>query len=146
MSDVAGRSDRLPYAVAADSFVMPADTISGIGGGNTMAGAKIMDAITTTGPYGSNLPKIGHGSGPPKGKFAAGGAPHGEPISRVMLAGGEYLIPRDRLVQIGKERIAAKMSKAKTPLEAGHEWARNLVDEVRKHAKRFLAKAPKPKA
>ena len=52
-SDAAGRTDRVPHAVAADSFVMPADVVSGIGQGNTLAGAKILDAILSSGPFGT---------------------------------------------------------------------------------------------
>lgn len=145
-SDAAGRTDRLPYSVAADSFVMPADVVSGLGQGNTLAGAKILDAATHTGPFGTQLPKGARGRGPGGGNFAQGGAPQADaPVSHVMLAGGEYLVPRDRLVQIGRERIAARMTRARTPLAAGHEWAREFVDRVRKHSKKFLAKAPDPK-
>jgi hypothetical protein len=135
-SDVAGRTDRLPHSVAADSFVMPADVVSGLGQGNTLAGAKIMDGILHSGPYGTSLPR--------PGRLASGGnAPPG--ISKVMVAGGEYSIPPDKLTEIGRRLRAAGKSKARTDLAAGHEWARGFVDRVRKQSKQFLAKAPKPK-
>lgn len=143
-SDTAGRTDRLPLSVAADSFVMPADVVSGLGQGNSLAGAKIMDSIVKTGPFGTPLPRGARGSGPPRGKLADGGGAS-DGISHVMLAGGEYLVHRDDLIRKGRAmRIGGKL-KAKTDLAAGHEWARNFVDEVRKHAKKFLANAPKPK-
>lgn len=131
-SDVAGRTDRLPHAVKADSFVVPADVISGLGQGNTMAGSKIMDGILSSGPYGTKLPKRADG----------GNAPG---ISHVMVAGGEYLIPRDKLIEIGGRMRRSGKSKTRSDLAAGHEWARNLVDTVRKHQKKFLAHAPEPK-
>lgn len=133
-SDVAGRTDRLPHAVAADSFVVPADVVSGIGQGNTLAGAKIMDGILASGPYGTSLPR---------GRRADGGNAPG--VSHVMVAGGEYLIPRDKLEGIGAKMRRAGKSRARTDLAAGHEWARDFVDRVRSKAKQFLNHAPKPK-
>lgn len=133
-SDVAGRTDRLPHAVAADSFVMPADVISGLGQGNTMAGAKIMDGILSSGPYGTRLPNIRRADG--------GGTPG---VSHVMVAGGEYLVHRRELEKMGRKMRASGKSRARTDLAAGHEWARDFVEKVRKHQKDFLKNAPKPK-
>lgn len=145
MSDAAGRTDRLPHAVAADSFVMPADVVAGIGQNNTLSGAKIMDGILSSGPFGTSLPKITHGRGPGE-KFADGGYTKNDAgISHVMLAGGEYLVPRDKLIEMGRRMRAAKKSRAKTDLAAGHEWARDFVKMVRQKQMDFLKHAPDPK-
>jgi hypothetical protein len=40
---VGGRTDHLPMNVYANSYVLPADVVSGLGEGNTLAGAKIID-------------------------------------------------------------------------------------------------------
>ena len=45
-SAVAGRTDHLPMHVPSGSYVIPADIISAMGEGNTMAGFKIMNDIT----------------------------------------------------------------------------------------------------
>jgi hypothetical protein len=142
-SDTAGRTDRLPYNVAADSFVMPADVVSGLGQGNSLAGARIMDAILGSGaPYGAPLAggRRGRASG---GAAPAQGAPD-EPAG-VILAGGEYLIHRAHLERFGHRLRAVGKSKAKTDLAAGHEWARDFVKKIRAETKRFLAHAPEPK-
>lgn len=148
-SNVAGRTDRLPHAVPADSFVFPADVVGGLGQGNTLAGSKILDSMLGTAPYGAKLPKPAHLSFPHVAmtrRAPGGDAPPDEPgVSHVMVAGGEYLATPDKLADVGRRRRAAKMSKARTDLAAGHEWARNLVTEVRKHQKKFLASAPPPK-
>lgn len=136
-SDVAGRTDRIPRAVAADSFVVPADVVSGLGSGNTLAGAKMMDGMLHSGPYGTPLTK------PPSIKRKDGG--HSGGISHVMVAGGEYLIHRDDLARVGGLRRKTGKSNARTDLAAGHEWARHFVDTVRKQQKKFLNSAPKPK-
>jgi hypothetical protein len=83
-SPVAGRTDKLPIGVTAGSYVMPADAISGIGQGNSMAGANAMNRLLKMGPYGASMPhpstagamKIPTG-GMMKGRkgFAMGGAP-----------------------------------------------------------------------
>ena len=51
-SPVAGRTDHLPISPAAGSYVVPADVVSGLGEGNTLAGANIMQRILDTGPMG----------------------------------------------------------------------------------------------
>lgn len=133
MSDVSGRTDRLPHAVAADSFVMPADVISGVGQGNTLAGSKLMDGILAgaKGPYGINLRRADGGSTPG--------------VSHVLVAGGEYLVPRHALQNVGWRRNGGKKMDPKADLAEGHKWAREMVDKVRGHQKKFLATAPKPK-
>lgn len=65
-SAVAGRTDRLPLAVAADSHVMPADVISGLGQDNSLSGANVMKAALRVGPYGDPHPQVTHGHGPPR--------------------------------------------------------------------------------
>lgn len=44
-SDVPGRTDRIPMNVRPNSFVIPADIVSGVGQGNTEAGARIFDHL-----------------------------------------------------------------------------------------------------
>lgn len=134
-SDVAGRTDRLPRTVPANSFVFPADVTSAIGSGNTAAGAKILDAIFSSGPYGSP---------PPRGRRANGGATN-DGVSHVMVAGGEWLANPDQLKSVGRRMRASGKSKKKTDLEAGHEAACGLVSRVRKAQMDFLKNAPAPK-
>lgn len=40
---VGGRTDHLPMNVYANSYVLPADVVSGLGEGNTLAGGKVID-------------------------------------------------------------------------------------------------------
>lgn len=131
-----GRTDQLPRAVAADSFVIPADVISGIGQGDTMAGSKIMDGILSSGPFGTRLPR---------GRRADGGNASDGGISHVLVAGGEYLVNRDKVAELGRRVRLGGKSRARSDLAAGHEALRTMVDKVRNHQKKFLATAPKPK-
>jgi len=42
---VGGRTDHLPMNVYANSYVLPADVVSGLGEGNTLAGGKVIDQM-----------------------------------------------------------------------------------------------------
>lgn len=77
-SSVAGRTDHLPMHVASGSYVIPADIISAMGEGNSMAGFKVAKSIfgghdehdvTKGTPYGE--------SGLPYSKAAGGSAQNG---------------------------------------------------------------------
>lgn len=133
--DGAGRTDRLARAVPADSFVFPADTVSALGQGHTVAGAKILDGIFQSAPYGAPLAK----------RRAAGGTAPADGLSHVLVASGEYLAHPDDLARIGSRLRAAKKSRARSDLAAGHEWARGFVSKVRDEQKKFLKSAPEPK-
>lgn len=61
-SEVPGRTDHIPTSVASDSYVMPADVVSGLGEGNTLAGARLMQDFLSTGPHGVPLQHGSHGS------------------------------------------------------------------------------------
>jgi hypothetical protein len=95
-SPVAGRTDRLPMSVPADSYVIPADVVSGLGQGNTLAGSRILDALFQQQPNPAPVPSPGNG--PAKGLAAGGGAPGGVPI---ITAGGEYMVHPEAVARIG---------------------------------------------
>jgi hypothetical protein len=79
-SSVAGRTDHLPMHVASGSYVIPADIISAMGEGNSMAGFKVAKNIfSAPGPYGQSAESLPYGAsgmpyGVPAPKKAAGGA------------------------------------------------------------------------
>ena len=68
-SNVAGRTDHLPINVPSGSYVIPADIISAMGEGNTMAGFKYANAV-----FGTQQ-----------------NSPEHEPVE-IVAAGGEYVI------------------------------------------------------
>ena len=70
-SPVAGRTDHLPMHVASGSYVIPADIISAMGEGNTMAGFKVANTIFTRVPGLTGLPGADAQLGIPR--KAAGG-------------------------------------------------------------------------
>ena len=59
-SSVAGRTDHLPMHVASGSYVIPADIISAMGEGNSMAGFKVAKSIFGGHDERDEAPQIGH--------------------------------------------------------------------------------------
>lgn len=135
-ADTPGRTDRLPRSVPADSFVMPADATGILGQSNPAAGAKILEAMTAKGPYGSPMPHS---------KRAQGGNSDGG-VSHVLVAGGETLIPRNHVQNIGWRIKKGGPMEPDKDLKAGHKWLRDFVGKIRKYEIERLKKAPKPKS
>lgn len=129
-SHVAGRTDRLPIGVAANSHVIPADVVSGLGQGNTMAGAHILDTMF----HGMKPLKAGHSTIPraPKAGLATGGATHHD--VPIMAAGGEYVVHPDHVAHVGGGSH-----------KEGHKVLDKMIMNVRKHTIKTLSSLPKPK-
>lgn len=121
-----GRTDRVPLAVPADSHVIPADVVSSLGQGNSAAGAKILEAMLKTGPYGSAMP----GKGSPSTQKRGGDVGK----SSILAAGGEFIVPRATVLRIGGGSI-----------DKGQKILRELTKRIRAHQMQFLKKAPEPK-
>lgn len=77
-SPVAGRTDHLPMHVASGSYVIPADIVSAMGEGNTMAGFRVANALFSGG--------LGDGD--------TGAVP-------IVAAGGEYVIAPAVVARVG---------------------------------------------
>ena len=82
-SNVAGRTDHLPINVPSGAYVLPAETISALGEGNTMAGFKVANDV-----FGVQQ-----------------NSPEHEPVE-IVAAGGEYVIaPENVADRIGGGNI-----------------------------------------
>lgn len=113
-SSIPGRTDHIPASPAADSYVIPADVVSGLGEGNSLAGARILDMAFRTGPYGTQMPRGGggHGAGMPHPRAPSvpaeesrGGARIGQGLGEkvpIMAAGGEFIVPPHVVRAIGR--------------------------------------------
>lgn len=119
LSTVAGRTDHLPIDVASGSYVIPADIVSALGEGNTLAGTKVLQRMFTTGPYGIPLARR---------HFAKGGA------VPIVAAGGEYVVPPEVVGQIGHGDV-----------DRGHEILDAWVKKERAHTVKTLRKLPGPR-
>lgn len=140
-SPVAGRTDHLPMHVPSGSYVIPADIISAMGEGNTMAGFKLANKLFESpaswmsgAPYGDSpapydAQMTPYGAGMP-GK-AGGGAASGVPI---VAAGGEYVISPEAVAHIGEG-----------DLETGHRHLDDFVKKYRAKTVNLLKNLPGPK-
>lgn len=138
-SPVAGRTDHLPMHVKSGSYVIPADIISAMGEGNTMAGFRVAKSIFSQpfygrrGAPGAGMPYVGGGLpyGAPEPSKAEGG-----PVSTVPIvaAGGEYVIGPEDVIQLGHGS-----------LEDGHKILDEFVKSFRAKTVKTLKALPGPK-
>lgn len=137
-SAIPGRTDKLNLAVGSGSYVMPADTVSALGQGNSMAGAKIMDRLFKKGPTGANLALKGRGRA---GRmFMADGGDvdiaeggDNEPVD-IIAAGGEYVLTPEQVAELGGGDV-----------DIGHKILDDFVKAVRKEHVKTLRGLPSPK-
>lgn len=100
----AGRADSLKTQAPSGSYVLPADVVAGLGEGNSLAGARVVQDMLSTGPHGIPMPRGGGRNTIPRPpalgdlrQFAAkGGDIGGDDTTPVALSHGEYVVtPQD---------------------------------------------------
>jgi hypothetical protein len=119
-SPVAGRTDHLPMHVPSGSYVIPADIVSSMGEGNTMAGFRVLDTVLKE--YG-NSPQA-----------RASGGRGTESQVPIVAAGGEYVISPEVVTAIGNG-----------DMNLGHTELDTFVTTMRKKLIDTLKKLPGPK-
>lgn len=121
-----GRVDNLHVGVPNNSFVVPADTVSSLGMGNTHAGAKILDKM---------FPHSASANNSFMNKFAKGGTVKDGHLTPIVVAGGEYLINESDVKKLGHGNH-----------ENGHRILHHFVNHVRDKTIKDLKKLPVPKS
>lgn len=116
-SHVPGRTDHLPLKVKPGSYVVPADVVSGMGEGNTMAGKRVIAKM-----YGMNMEDMPY---TPAHRARGGAVP-------IMAAGGEFIIPPD------------KIKKKHGSLDSGHAILDKFIVGQRAKNIKTLKKLPGP--
>ena len=117
-SPVAGRTDHLPMHVPSGSYVIPADIVSAMGEGNTMAGFKVVREML------KGLPGVQ--------AFSDGGWT-GELVP-IVAAGGEYVITPQEVEAIGQG-----------DLDRGHKALDSFIKKMRAKTVKTLKNLPGPK-
>jgi hypothetical protein len=144
---VGGRTDHIPMHVLEGSYVLPADIVSGLGEGNTLAGSKILDNMFRSGPYGQKIPEARANpkfpAAPPvqspgttttsMPRAAGGRSMNSKPVP-IVAAGGEYVVHPDVVTQLGKG-----------DMNSGHEYLDNFVKYVRAQTAKTLQNLPGPR-
>jgi hypothetical protein len=149
-SAVAGRTDHLPVHVPSGSYVIPADIVSGIGEGNTMAGFKNLKQVFAGLPRGAGAAPYDHKGGP----YGAGSSPYNRDVGKpygatmpghaaggktgsdvkVVVAGGEYTLTPEEVQAVGDG-----------DMERGHRVLDDFVKQYRAHTIKTLSKLPGPR-
>ncbi len=134
-----GRTDKNNVTVPPGAYVLPADIISGMGGGNTMGGAAVWDKLMRSLPYGVAPPAgARHGAGPPHAPapFHEGPAPTlakggevDEPVP-IAAADGEIIVPPHHVYAIGSTYFPQGKRRS---YDAIMTYAHNVLDEFVKH-------------
>lgn len=160
VSPTGGRADKVSTSVQPDSFIIPADVVSGIGQGNSLAGANFLNQALKMGPYGITPSSSAKGGlGPPKAPGVYGmdvknsmrQANKQSPIPKavvgnhmpfkdggsipVSLSGGEFHIPPDKVLEIGNG-----------DMKEGHRTLKKFVEMSRARHIRTLKSLPPPKS
>jgi hypothetical protein len=109
----AGRTDVHNMGVPSGAYIVPADVVSGLGEGNTLAGSSVIDRMMHSNPYGiQSGGRRGGGMGIPRPPApykepadnfqleSRGGRAkdHGEPV-QIVAAGGEHVIYPQTIIQ-----------------------------------------------
>jgi hypothetical protein len=137
----AGRADALHTQAPGGSYILPADVVAGLGEGNSLAGARVVDTMLRTGPHGIPQAPARGGHGPPSaprlGSFQAkGGGVQGQVSGTptpVALSHGEYVVMPEHVVRIGGG-----------DLKRGHRILDQWVQLERKRQIAKLKKLPGP--
>lgn len=155
-SPVPGRVDRIPMRARPGSFVLPADVVSGLGQGNTYAGAKMWGQALShsVGPAGvtntmkarsfhaPSMPSFGRAMGRTGGAnkgFQRGGMMM--PIDNdeyvpIVTSGGEMLIDPEIVEVMGRNQGG--------DADAGKKILINSVMQVRKQVAEHHKRLPRP--
>lgn len=127
-STVPGRTDALATKVRSGSHIIPADVVSSLGQGNSMAGASHLDMLMRDLPSPAFASGGSTNSGHPHHRLA------GEDHQPVLLAGGEYVVEPEHVRALG----------GGDP-KKGHDALDHMIVNVRKDAIAKLKKLPGPK-
>jgi hypothetical protein len=130
-SAVAGRTDHLPTHVPSGSYVIPADIVSSMGEGNTMAGFKNIRRMFSGAPYGVGAPYGQTGGMYGQTGHADGGSVKGVPC---VLAGGEYVLAPHEVHWAGNG-----------DMETGHRVLDDFVKQYRAKTIKTLSNLPPPR-
>lgn len=143
-----GRTDNQNISVKPNSYIIPADVVSGLGQGSSLAGGKALDSITGVTP--NKVPGVGSNIGLPAaakmpGHFSNGGDSH---RVKIVVASGEYHIPAENVEMIGKrahDSAGHKNASREQHIKTGHKILDAFVKNRREKTIKEMKNLPGPK-
>ena len=148
--DTPGRADSIKTQAPSGAYVLPADVVAGLGEGNSLAGARVVQEMLSTGPHGTPMPRAGGrntiprppGLGELRQFEAKGGGVQdgGGDMTPVALSHGEIVLtPRDvmTLARLVSNHPALSLKQA-------HSIMDHFTVHVRKKNIKTLEKLPGP--
>jgi hypothetical protein len=84
-SSIPGRTDKLPISVKAGSYVIPSDTVSALGEGNSLGGKAVLNRLLAS--YAQNAPLSDQAAS--------------QVAIPIVAAGGEFVVPPEIVTAIG---------------------------------------------
>jgi hypothetical protein len=167
-----GRTDKNNINVGAGAYILPSDLVAGLGEGNSLAGAKVWDAILHSGgPHGIEAPQTHPRTGPgiprppsdpelAKGMFeGADSAPIAPTLADggksdegpeegkvpIAMADGEIVVTPADVARIGAHYFPANRTRTRRALiKHGHRLLDSFVKEVRGRTIKQLKELPGP--
>jgi hypothetical protein len=140
--DTAGRADSIKTQAPSGSYVLPADVVAGLGEGNSLAGARVVQSMLSTGPHGVPMPRGGGRNTIPKPpplsdlrEFAAKGGgvqDDGGDMTPVALSHGEMVLTAPEVM------ILARLVTGKTPISL--KQAHSIMDHFTVHVRQRVIK------
>jgi len=156
MGSGGGRTDKNNVTVGAGAYVLPADVVSGLGEGNSMAGAAVIDRMFRSLPYGIQpQPAARHGIGIPRPPapfregpaptLAKGGEAEGDEHVPIAAADGEIILHPDQVYALGATYLPPGKPRPREAILAhGHDVLDAFVKHVRGQTIKDLEELPGP--
>lgn len=153
-----GRADTLPRDVPVDSHVIPADVVSALGQGNTLAGGNVLTGMFHSLPYG--ISGSSHNSGnlslphlPPIRQMDWQGgrkSGHGGKTVPIAASSGEFNVNPAGVYKTGMKaamnmKLDPKKLTARKVMDLGHDCIDAFIVNVRKKEVKAMKSRPGPR-
>ncbi len=136
-SATAGRADQIAANPAVDSYVIPADVVSGLGEGNTLAGARVLTMALGTAPHATPQQTGRHGDTIPRPSGARWAMPPGIGTG-LMGAGGNSCYALMQAQSSGGRTATVPVQVAGGEFIVPPEWVRHLGNGDAKRGHKIL--------
>jgi hypothetical protein len=117
-----GRADAVKTQAPGGSYVIPADVVAGLGEGNSLAGARIMQEAISTGPWGTPQVRQVGGHGPPHPMARSDGFKAGGSTPLRLAHGNDQSRQPDEIIPPGEWEayVRKKVEELRAQLEQQH--------------------------